>query len=53
MRAAIKAGYRLMDCAEDYENEAEIGVALQKCFKKGVVRREELFITSKLWCDVQ
>lgn len=49
VEAAVRCGYRLLDCAEEYENEAEIGVALQKCFKEGLVKREDLFITSKLW----
>lgn len=49
MESALRAGYRHIDCAQKYENEAEIGVALQKCFKEGVVGRDEVFITSKLW----
>ena len=49
VEAALKAGYRLVDCAEEYENEAEIGMALQKCFKEGLVKREDVFVTSKLW----
>ena len=49
MEAALRAGYKLLDCAHIYGNEAEIGEALQKCFDEGVVKREELFITSKLW----
>lgn len=46
---ALRLGYRLLDCAAVYGNEAEIGEALQESFSKGQVRREELWITSKLW----
>lgn len=49
IREAIKIGYRHIDCAWIYQNEAEIGEAFQDAFKAGDVRREELFITSKLW----
>ena len=51
VETAIKAGYTLVDCAHVYENEAEIGVELQKCFTDGVVKREDVFVTSKLWYD--
>ncbi|CAK9185365.1 unnamed protein product [Ilex paraguariensis] len=46
---AVKAGYRHIDCARVYANEKEIGVALKELFSTGIVKRDELFITSKLW----
>ncbi len=49
IRAAIKIGFRHIDCAAIYANEDEIGQAFQDAFKGGDVQREELWITSKLW----
>jgi alcohol dehydrogenase (NADP+) len=49
--SALKAGYRHIDCAWIYGNEAEIGEALQQAFREGVLKREELWVTSKLWND--
>lgn len=46
---AVKYGYRHIDCAYIYQNEAIIGRALKHLFDTGVVKREELWITSKLW----
>ncbi|XP_050238168.1 NADPH-dependent aldo-keto reductase, chloroplastic-like [Mercurialis annua] len=51
VEAAIKIGYRHIDCAQAYTNEKEIGLVLKKLFDDGVVKREELFVTSKLWCS--
>ncbi len=48
---AIKAGYRLIDCASVYQNEEQIGKVLKRIFAEGVVKREELFVTSKVWND--
>jgi aldehyde reductase len=44
-----EAGYRHLDCAELYGNEAAIGVALNALFSRGKVKREDIFITSKIW----
>ena len=46
---AIRIGYRHFDCAYIYRNEKEIGRALKDAMTAGLVKREELFITSKLW----
>lgn len=52
IRWAIKLGYRHIDCAPIYGNEKEIGQALHDAVAEGDIKREELFITSKLWNDV-
>ena len=49
---AIRFGYRLFDCASVYGNEDRIGVIFEEAVKTGVVKREELFITSKVWNDM-
>lgn len=49
---AIRAGYRLFDCASVYGNEDLIGKVFAEAFASGIVKREELFITSKVWNDM-
>ncbi|KAH7076160.1 NADP-dependent oxidoreductase domain-containing protein [Paraphoma chrysanthemicola] len=46
---AIKTGYRLFDGACDYGNEVEAGQGVARAIKEGLVKREDLFIVSKLW----
>ena len=48
---AVKSGYRMLDCASVYQNEDQIGRVLESLFKEGTVKREDLFITSKVWND--
>jgi len=46
---AIEAGYKLFDCAEVYGNENLIGEVFEKAFQAGKIRREGIFVTSKVW----
>ena len=46
---AIKTGYRLIDTAQAYMNEAAVGKAVHRAIADGLVSREELFVTTKLW----
>lgn len=46
---AVRRGYRHLDCACDYGNEEEVGAGVQEALKAGLCRREELWVTSKLW----
>lgn len=51
VRKALDAGYRLIDTAAVYGNEEEIGKALKEYFENGKLKRDEVFITTKVWCD--
>ncbi len=48
---ALNEGYRHIDCAPIYGNEAEIGNALSRVFSEGKINREDVWVTSKLWND--
>lgn len=47
---ALKVGYRHIDAAYVYSNEDEVGQGLAEAFKAGIVKREDIFVTTKLWC---
>lgn len=51
VQTALELGYRHIDCASVYGNEAEIGAALGPALNGPGLRREQLWITSKLWND--
>jgi diketogulonate reductase-like aldo/keto reductase len=48
-RAALEAGFRLLDASERYRNEKEVGEAMREVFDVGKIKREEVFIATKLW----
>ena len=48
-KTALEVGYRNIDCAERYRNEEAVGDAMQEAFRTGLVKREDLFVSTKLW----
>jgi diketogulonate reductase-like aldo/keto reductase len=49
VKTAVEVGFRHLDAAERYRNEAEVGAALKELFAEGTLRRDDLFVTTKLW----
>jgi diketogulonate reductase-like aldo/keto reductase len=48
-KAALEFGFRQLDASERYRNEKEVGEAIQEVFKAGKIKREEVFIATKVW----
>jgi diketogulonate reductase-like aldo/keto reductase len=48
-KAALETGFRQLDCSERYRNEKEVGEAIQEVFKAGKIKRQEVFIATKVW----
>jgi aldehyde reductase len=51
LKDAIDVGFRHIDGAMYYENEAEVGAAIRDKISEGVIKREDLFVTSKVDSD--
>ena len=48
-KTALEVGFRQLDSAERYRNEKEVGEAMQEVFKEGKIKREDVFLATKLW----
>jgi len=48
-KAALETGFRLLDTAERYRTEKEVGGAMQEVFREGKIKREDVFVITKLW----
>src|ERR1700730_1998705 len=48
-KAALETGFRQLDASERYRNETQVGEAIQEVFKAGKIKREEVFIATKVW----
>jgi diketogulonate reductase-like aldo/keto reductase len=48
-KVALEAGFRVIDTAERYRTEREVGEAMQEVFKGGKIKREDVFVITKLW----
>ena len=52
VKAAIDAGYRHIDTAYLYANEKEVGQAIREKIAEGVIKREDVFVTTKVCFDL-
>ena len=50
--SALKLGYRMIDTANAYMNEEAVGKALKKAINEGIVTREEVFVSTKIWATL-
>ena len=48
-KTALEVGFRQLDASERYRNEKEVGEAIREVFQAGAIKREEVFIATKLW----
>ena len=48
-KTALEVGFRHLDCAERYRNEEAVGDAMQAAFEARTIRRDDVFVTTKLW----
>jgi diketogulonate reductase-like aldo/keto reductase len=48
-KTALEVGFRHLDCAERYRNEEAVGEVMQAAFREGTIRRQDVFVTTKLW----
>ena len=48
IKTALRLGYRHIDTAYNYQNEAEVGEALEEVLKDGKLKREDIFVTTKV-----
>src|SRR3954453_3815628 len=48
-KAALEAGFRVLDTAERYRTEKEVGDAMQEVFKEGKIKRRDVVVITKLW----
>ncbi|XP_033751241.1 1,5-anhydro-D-fructose reductase-like isoform X2 [Pecten maximus] len=49
VKVGVRAGYRHLDCAAIYRNERAVGHAIKELIIEDTIKREDLFVTSKLW----